>query len=48
MGKNKNTPISSDKTSRTPEMIPSMFNWITPDIQEIRAKHLANVTKKKV
>ena len=45
MGKNKNDTKGNDKTSRTPEMIPSMFNWITPDIQSIRAEHLANVTK---
>ena len=46
MGKNKNKPISNDKTSRTPEMIPSMFNWLTPDIQAIRAEHMDKATKK--
>ena len=46
MGKNKNKPRSSDKTSRTPEMIPSMFNWLTPDFQSIRAEELDKATKK--
>jgi len=46
MGKNKNKKTSDDKTSRTPEMIPSMFNWLTPDIQSLRAEHLDKVTKK--
>ena len=46
MGKDKNKPKSGDKTSRTPEMIPSMFNWITPDFQAIRAEHLDKATKK--
>lgn len=41
--KNKN----KEKTSLYGEMIPSMFNWLTPDIQEIRAKHLAKATKEK-
>lgn len=46
MKKNKNNLKINDKTSKTPEMIPSMFNWLTPDIQSIRAEHLANATKK--
>ena len=46
MGKNKNRKKNGDKTSKTPEMIPSMFNWVTPDIQSIRAEHLDEVTKK--
>lgn len=46
MSKNKKNQQSGDKTSRTPEMIPSMFNWITPDIQSIRAEHLDKATKK--
>ncbi len=46
MNKNKMKPRSSDKTSRTPEMIPSVFNWLTPDIQAIRAEHLDKATKK--
>jgi len=32
-------------TSKTPEMIPSMFNWIEPDRQRRTAKKLANITK---
>lgn len=48
MGKNKNKLRISDKTSRTSEMIPSMFNWLTPDIQAIRAEHLDKVTKKEM
>ena len=46
MSKNKNKMRSEDKTSRTPEMIPSMFNWLTPDIQALRAEHLDKATKK--
>ena len=46
MGKSKNKIQNNDKTSRTPEMIPSMFNWVTPDIQAIRAEHLDKATKK--
>lgn len=46
MDKNKTKPISDDKTSRTPEMIPSMFNWLTPDIQAIRAEYMDKATKK--
>lgn len=46
MKKNKNIPKNNDKTSRTPEMIPSMFNWLTPDIQSLRAEHLDKATKK--
>ena len=41
--KNKN----KEKTSLYGEMIPSMFNWLTPDIQKFRAKHLENITKEK-
>jgi len=41
--KNKN----KQNASLYGEMIPSMFNWLTPDIQEIRAKHLAKTTKEK-
>ena len=29
-------------------MIPSMFNWLTPDIQSLRAEHLDKVTKKEL
>jgi len=46
MKKNKIKTQISDKTSRTPEMIPSMFNWLTPDIQSIRAEELDKATKK--
>ena len=38
--------VMSEPTSKTSEMIPSMFNWITPDIQKIRAKHLDEATKR--
>ena len=48
MGKNKNKTRNGGNTSRTPEMIPSMFNWLTPDIQSMRAKELDNATKKEV
>ena len=41
--KNKN----KEKTSLYGEMIPSMFNWLTPDIQRIRANHLDKATKEK-
>jgi len=46
MRKNKINTRSNDKTSRTPEMIPSMFNWLTPDMQSIRAEELDRATKK--
>ena len=45
MKKNKNNPNVAGKTSRTPEMIPSMFNWLTPDFQSLRAEHLDKATK---
>ncbi len=46
MRKNKNKTKNGNKTSDTPEMIPSMFNWLTPNIQSIRAEHLDRATKK--
>lgn len=46
MSKNKKEIIISEPTSKTAEMIPSMFNWITPDVQRMRAKELDNATKK--
>lgn len=46
MKKNKNSPKETSTSQKAPEMIPSMFNWITPDIQAIRAKHLDQATKK--
>lgn len=45
MGKNKKGNIHSKKTTMFGETIPSSFNWVTPDIQEKIANHLANVTK---
>ena len=45
MGKNKKERIHSQKTTMYGEMVPSTFNWITPDIQEKIANRLANVTK---
>lgn len=45
MGKNKKESIHSKKTTMYGEMVPSTFNWITPDIQEKIANRLANVTK---
>ena len=45
MGKNKKESIHSKKTTMFGEMIPSTFNWITPDIQEKMANRLANITK---
>ena len=45
MGKNKKESIHSQKTTMYDEMVPSTFNWITPDIQEKIANRLANVTK---
>lgn len=47
MGKNKNKLRNGNKASRTPEMIPSMFNWLTPDIQSTRSKELDEATKNK-
>lgn len=46
MSKNKKEILMSEPTSKTSEMIPSLFNWITPDIQRIRAKELDEATKK--
>ena len=46
MGKNKTKSKIRNKTSDTPEMVPSVFNWLTPDIQSIRAEHLDKATKK--
>lgn len=46
MGKNKIKQKNGIKVSSTPEMIPSMFNWLTPDIQAIRAEQLDKATKK--
>lgn len=45
MGKNKKTSIHSQKTTMMGEMVPSTFNWITPDIQEKIANRLATITK---
>ena len=46
MDKKKNKTRNGGNTSRTPEMIPSMFNWLTPDIQSRRAEELDKITKK--
>ena len=45
MKKNRAETFAADKTSKSPEMIPSMFNWVTPDIQAKISNHLAKVTK---
>lgn len=39
--------MEKEKTTKTPEMIPSMFNWITPEEQKKTAEKLSKVTKKK-
>ena len=46
MQKIKKRNFDAGKTTKTGEMVPSMFNWITPDIQQIRAKRLDEATKK--
>lgn len=46
MSKKKNKSLNVESTSNTPEMVPSMFNWLTPDIQAIKAEHLDKATKK--
>lgn len=46
MNKKENQNLNNDKTTQSAEMVPSMFNWITPDFQKIRAKKLAEVTEK--
>jgi hypothetical protein len=45
MKKNRAETFAADKTSKSGEMIPSMFNWVTPDIQAKISNHLAKVTK---
>lgn len=45
MGKNKKESIHSKKTTMFGEMVPSTFNWVTPDIQEKIANRLATITK---
>lgn len=47
MSKGKKNKSYSNKTSKSGEMVPSMFNWVTPDIQSHIANKLANVTKNK-
>ena len=42
----KKEKIRVERTSKTPEFIPSMFNWIESDKQRKRANELANMTKK--
>jgi len=46
MNKKRKEVKISDPTTQSSEMIPSMFNWITPDIQKHRAEHLDKATKK--
>ena len=46
MNKKKKENLNNDKTTQSAEMIPSMFNWLTPDIQQIRAEKLSKITKK--
>lgn len=45
MKKNRADNFKSEETTKIGEMIPSMFNWITPDIQAKVANHLAKATK---
>ena len=47
MNKKEKENLNNDKTTQSAEMIPSMFNWITPDFQRIRAKKLDEATKRK-
>ena len=46
MEKNKNKTRNGGNTSRTPEFIPSTFNWLTPDMQSKKAEELDKATKK--
>lgn len=45
MKKNRAETFATDRTRNKGEMVPSMFNWVTPDIQDKIANHLAKVTK---
>ena len=45
MNKKRKEVKISDPTTQSAEMIPSMFNWITPDFQALRAEHLDKATK---
>jgi len=47
MGKNRNRDFDAGKTTKTGEMVPSLFNWKDPDLQRQITKHLATVTEKK-
>lgn len=42
----KKEKLRVERTSKTPEFIPSLYNWIEPDKQRKRANELANMTKK--
>lgn len=46
MNKRKKLSILNEKTTKSNEMVASMFNWLTPDIQKIRAEELDKATKK--
>ena len=48
MKKNRAETFAADRASKSGEMIPSMFNWITPDIQAKISNHLAKITKNEV
>lgn len=47
MGKNRNRDFDAGKTTKTGEMVPSLFNWKDPDQQRQITKHLATATEKK-
>ena len=48
MGKNRNSDFDAGRTTKSGEMVPSMFNWVTPDIQARIADRLAKTTKNEV
>ena len=47
MGKNRNKDFDAGKTTKTGEVIPSMFNWIDPDKQKQITNKLSKVTERK-
>lgn len=46
MRKNKNRNFDAGKTTKTGEMVPSMFAWREPEQQKIIANKLAKLTQK--
>lgn len=46
MGKNRNRDFDAGKTTKTGEMVPSLFNWKDPDQQRRITNRLAKVTEK--